>query len=114
MDKSRKFALKFLKFLERIFPEDMISTTRWDDFGEYNQKVVQTLMDNGLIEIKKYGSSLRNKEGEEIPVGAYKITSKGIEFLNGLKQKSTNRWIMALTIILTLIGIIQIIISLVK
>lgn len=113
MDKSKKFVLNFLKDLEKIFPNDQVNTIHSMDLRDYDSKAVQTLLDNDLIEPKEYNAR-GVTEDISIRIASYKITSKGIEFLNGLKQKTTNRWIITLTIILTIMGTIQIIISLVK
>jgi DNA-binding PadR family transcriptional regulator len=59
----------------------------------------------------------RNKLIEKVPRGtpnvssaiSYRITSLGIQFLNQARQKKTNNLLLTLTIILSLIGIIQII-----
>lgn len=107
MDKAKKYALKFLKNLEGIFPYDMIHSFKSRDIGEYSPIAVQTLLDNGLIEPKEYPIKGLPKD-EPNKVRTYKITSKGIEFLNGERQKKTNRLLIYLTILLIVIGIIQV------
>jgi len=112
MEKSKKFALILLRYLEKIFPQDM-ATSHKDTLkyvGAFDRKVIETLIENKLIEEKEY--TIR---GEGLPkdtpkLFVPKITSKGIEFLNGLRQKRTNILLLILTILLSLMGIAQILI----
>lgn len=111
MEKSKKDTLRLLKSLEKIFPEDIATAKNFDYIGDFDKRAIKTLKENGLIEEKQY--SLKGlPRGEENKAIFYKITSNGIEFLNGLKQKRTNILLLILTIALSLIGIIQIIILL--
>lgn len=104
---SKKFSVKLLRYLESVFPEDMNTAKKhMNYFGEFNQKAIQTLVDNGLIEEVEYSAIINEKEEKVI---IWKITSKGIEFLNGLRQKRTNMLLLVLTIFTLIIGVLQII-----
>ncbi len=105
MADQRKFALILLKYLEKIFPQDMATTQRTMNYvGKFDRNTILTLIDNGLIEEKEYSIKGLPKDMPDKAV-VYKITSKGIEFLNGLKQKRTNNLLLILTLITTLIAI---------
>ena len=114
MDNSRKFAIEILKELEKVFPEDMVSAgSGFNFYGEFDQKAIRTLIDNGLIEEKEYAIN-GNIRGSPTKAVVYKITSKGIEFLNNLEQKRTNKLIVVLTILTAVLGFFQILIMLLK
>jgi hypothetical protein len=106
MSKYRKEALRLLRNLEKVFPEDM-TAPEFDYLGAFDSK--GTLKDNQLIEYIEH-----SRQGFTNKVSVPKITAKGIEFLNGLRQKRTNELLLALTILLFITGIIQIVILLVK
>ena len=113
MGKSRRFAIRELKYLDKIFPQDMLTADRDPLRGpsRINQKVMKTLQDNGLIEHIKYPVKEPPK-GVLTDVYIPKITVKGIEFLNGLRQKRTNTLLLILTILIAITSIFQIIILL--
>jgi predicted transcriptional regulator len=106
MDNSRKFAIEILKELEKVFPEDMVTAgSGFNFYGEFDQRAIKTLIDNGLIEEKEYPVKVAERSTKAI---VYKITSKGIEFLNNLEQKKTNKLIIILTLLTVGIGLLQI------
>ncbi len=115
MEKSTK---KLLKYLEEIFPQTIISTPleNVDKFNKilkyinnFDEKTFKILEKEELIK-HVYYSMVGMPKGKSNKTRATMITSKGVEFLNGLRQKRTNTFLLILTILLSIIGIIQIII----
>ena|SRR5271157_1425904 len=95
--------LKLLEHLERIFPKDMVADSAIAHEAGFDVDTINTLERNKLIE--KVPKGTLNVSSAV----SYRITSLGIQFLNETRQKRTNGLLLALTIILSLIGIIQII-----
>lgn len=107
MAKIRKDSIKLLKKLEKIFPgDDIISNKVIFRLGG-TLKILSLLEQKNLIEKSKYKIiGLPNQETHKIE--GYSLTSFGLELLNGLKQQRTNLLLVILTILLFIIGIIQI------
>ncbi len=115
MNQSRKKTIKLLKDLEKVFPGDSLV----NDLGSPSKlgtddntfKLLKKLERSKLISAIAYRT-----EGlpEEKIIQSPIITTKGLEFLNGLRQRRTNTLLIILTILMALIGGSQIIISLLK
>jgi hypothetical protein len=99
-----KSTLKLLEHLERIFPRDMVTgSDALTRVASFDVDTINTLERNKLIEKVPKGSLNQSS------AVSYRITSLGIQFLNQARQKKTNNLLLTLTIILSLIGIIQIV-----
>lgn len=110
-ENAQQEAIRLLKSLEKIFPADNFISSRWTSPKEHNAAAYFILKENKLIEAAPRAKVNIPGEGIQSIVG-YRITPLGMEFLNGLKQQRTNRWLFWLTTITVIIGTIQIIISL--
>jgi hypothetical protein len=98
-----KSTLMLLEHLEKIFPGDMVTGTDVLTHVGFDIDTINTLERNKLIEKVPRGTPNVSS------AISYRITSLGIQFLNQARQKKTNNLLLTLTIILSLIGIIQII-----
>ncbi len=107
-----KKSIKLLKKLEKTFPGDSLI----NDSGKPSKTGVSEKTFNLLKILEKSGlivgwayrlEGLPGPEKEK-RIEAVKITSAGINFLNGLKQNRTNFLLVLLTGLMILIGGIQI------
>ncbi len=108
----RKRSIKLLKKLEKTFQGDFLlsgfNLPLTSGVDDNTFKALKILEKNGLIIAKGYKlEGLPGPEKEkklEVP----QITLTGLEFLNGLKQRQTNRRLVILTILMAVIGVVQI------
>lgn len=104
-----KSTLKVLKALEKIFPQDMVSgANNFNYMGTFNIKAIGILVKNKLVEEVPYSVNPKGIVPDDKAI-VWRITSLGIEFLNGIRQKRTNTLLLIATILLFLIGVIQLI-----
>lgn len=101
-----KSTLMLLEYLEKIFPRDMISDSSLAREAGFDVDTVNTLERNKLIE--KVSKGTLNVSSAV----SYRITSLGIQFLNQARQKRTNSLLLTLTIIFTLLSLVQIVLML--
>lgn len=106
MTNIKKNSIKILRDLEKAFPGDSLV----NDLGLSSQlgidedtfKLLKKLERSGLISAIAYKTEgLPEEKVLQSPI----ITPKGIDFLNGLRQKRTNLLLLILTIF-SLLGII--------
>lgn len=107
-----KKSIKLLKRIEKTFPGDSLLND-----GNYPAKIgtdeetfrlLKILEKSELISATKYRLE-GLPESEPIKhIEVPRVTLKGVEFLNGLKQRQTNRLIIFLTILTVIIGGVQI------
>src|SRR3990170_3811982 len=109
---SEKKSTKLLKRIEEGFPGDsLVNETNKPsivgvDLEDF--KLLKMLEKSELITATKYGIEGLPESEKLKHLEVPKITLKGIEFLNGERQKRTNDLILFLTILTVIIGGIQI------
>ncbi len=102
-----KSTLKLLEHLERIFPKDMVTGSgTLTSVDGFDVDTITTLERNKLIEKVPRGTPNLSS------AVSYRITSLGIQFLNQAGQKKTNKLLLILTIVLSLLGIVQVVLML--
>jgi len=105
----RKDSIKYLKKLEKVFPGDSLINDKGPatiGAGEETFKLLKKLERSGLISAIGYKTEgLPEEKVLQSPI----ITSKGIDFLNGLKQNTTNTILIILTFLMAITSITQII-----
>jgi len=113
--KKKKASIELLKKLEKTFPGDSLlndlnNSLTLQNIGvdEDTFRRLKILERSGLIIGFKYKLEGFPESEKVKTIDAIKITPAGIDFLNGLKQKKTNIILIILTILMTLIGGIQI------
>ncbi len=114
-----KEVVKFLETLETQFPEWVfpldvkVKYFFIDRVNPPKKSVVKLLFENKLIEIQ--GDLSRDIDNTvELPFYKYKITNLGLRFLENMRIRKLNKWLVILTVGLILLGIIQTIILLFK
>ncbi len=109
---NSRFAIKLLKHLESVFPlYDELVKGDLDRMKTEDKRSFEILKKNKLIkEARTPWPKYLKSERTPKELITWEITPKGIEFLNGLRQKRTNNLLLALTVILTIIGLFQIIV----
>ena len=110
-----KKSIKLLKKIEGMFPGDSLMNDRNNPLAMQNIVVdeetfhsLKILEKSGLISATKYKVEGLPPSEDVRTIDAVKITPAGIDFLNGLKQKRTNFWLITLTILMIFVGGIQI------
>ena len=101
-----KATLKLLEYLEKIFPRDMVTDSGTLAIIDSDIDTIETLERNKLIEKVPKGSTNMSS------ALSYRVTSLGIQFLNQARQKRTNSLLLSLTIIFTLLSLVQIVVML--
>ena len=119
-----KHTFHLLETLETQFPDWILPADVWmtnlegskiDHFVDLNKRI-DSLCESKLVESKKYiahGTDGTDKK-VEMPAFKYRITPLGLDFLNNLRARKTNKLILFLTISLFVIGFIQIVLMVIQ
>lgn len=106
-----KKSIKLLKKLEKSFPGDSLinDSGKPSEIGVSGEtfRLLKILEKSGLIVGWAYRMEGLPGPEKEKRIEAVKITPAGMDLLNGLKQRRTNFWLIILTILIFIIGVVQ-------
>lgn len=103
-----KSTLRLLEYLEKIFPQDIVTDSATLASINSDIEIINALERNKLIE-----KIPRATAGVSSAI-SYRITSLGIQFLDQTRQKRTNNLLLALTIIITIFSLLQLVLTILK